>query len=164
MYKFLYSLGLLSQLLQAATWLFLLGFGVWLYRRFRLRSLPWLGACALLAMSLDLIMPWVLVAVQRRGILRSSFEFHLMWTIGDVVLRRLTGLLLAVMVAAEVAGLLARLSPGPEQRALRLLLAVRERSVPLGLALLGLTLAEPLVLAILWLIEPAATVVRTAAG
>lgn len=160
-------LALLSLLLQATTWLLLLGFGAWLYRRLHLRSLPWLGAYAVLAMPLSLVMPQFLGAVVNRGALPGGWttgEFLQVWAYGEMALRSLTGLLLAVMVVAEVAGLLARLSPGSEQRALRLLLVVRERPVLLGIALLGLTLAGPMVVAILWLAESAAGVAQVAIG
>ena len=39
-------LAVFNQSLQVATWLVLLATGIWLYLRLRLRSLPWLCACA----------------------------------------------------------------------------------------------------------------------
>src|SRR5262245_61442294 len=110
---------LLSLVLQAATWLLLFGFGAWLYRRLRLRSLPWLGAYAALAMPLSplsLVTPGLVFAVANREALAgrwSAGQFLVAWAYGEMALRSLTGLLVAVIVVAEVAGLLARLSPGP---------------------------------------------------
>jgi len=160
-------LALLSLVLQAATWLLLLGFGAWLYRGLHLRSLPWLGAYAALALPLSLVTPQLIGAVANREGLPAGWspgQFVAWWTYGEMALGSLTSLLIAVIVVAEVAGLLARLSPGPERGVLRLLRAVRENAVPWGLTLVGLTLAGPLTAAILWLTGPAAGLVRTVAS
>jgi hypothetical protein len=161
------ALKVLSLLLQAATWLLLLGFGVWSYRRLRLRSIPWLGAYALLAMPLGLVTPPLLGAIADRGGLPGGWspgEFLRTWISAETALRGLIGLLLALMVVSEIAGLLVRLCPGSERGIPSLLLAVRERPALLGVPLLALTLAGPVAAVLLWLAGPASTAAGPMAG
>jgi hypothetical protein len=148
-----YFFGYLTLGLQAATWLLLVGFGIWLYRRLRLRSLPWLVAYVALALPLSQVMPWLLDAMVTRGAPGT-------WTMGELLIvlsyatmfvESLSGLLLVVIAAGEIDVLLGRFFPGPPRRSLLLLFAAREGVVPLGVALLALRLAEPLAVTILWL-------------
>jgi hypothetical protein len=140
--------------LHLAFWALVIAFGVWLYRRIKLRTLPWLGAYCVLALALGLLMPF-----WHRSLFNPHSRPPFGWTVGEfsvhfgywaALLNALSDLLVAALVLCDVA-FLASLLPGDAQsRPLRMLLRLRENTTALGVTLLAVQLAHPLTALIIW--------------
>ena len=119
-----------------------LAFGLWVHRRLKLRSLPWLGIYVLLSLALPLGM-----ALEKLWI-DTATDLHVRpfgWSIGQVAaiwsyekhfIGDLARLLLGLLILSDVAFLLSKTGIVGEGRISRGLLAVRERTIPLGIAMI----------------------------
>src|SRR5260370_29099464 len=94
--------------LRAATWLLLVGFGFWVYRRLRLRSLPWLVAYAALVFPLRQVTPLLFREGLNPGAPAgwSLGEFMVLCSYAQILLESLSGLLVVIRVAGDVDGLI----------------------------------------------------------
>jgi hypothetical protein len=150
-------LQVLSLLLQLVTWGLLVAFGLWLYRRLPLRSLPWAGAYMLLTMPLleftnKALFSWFFGkqtlpfgganAVSRGGLAMQTISW-------SYLLGAVAGLLLTLLILSDVVFLLARAGIEPDNKSLRRLLMVRQWSTPLGFTLILFTLMAQLLVLLL---------------
>lgn len=151
----LYVLAVSYLAVQVLLWSLLFGFGAWLYKRFRLRTLPWLGAYVAVSFLVGRVTAWFIGALLDRGSTpphRSPGVFLVLCYYSEGVLQGLGGVVLAVLILAEITALLARVTPALDLWLFRYLLPVRERAWPLGVVLLVLAFALPGVACIWWLI------------
>ena len=128
-----------------AEWALLVAFGVWLWRRLRPRTLPWLAAYWVLRTAGGIATPFLI---------RLALDIHRKlppfgWSWGETLsvlgvvgglITQAGNLLVALAVLSEVAYLITK--GAPAGRMLRLLLRVREKPVVFGVALLALAVAQ----------------------
>ena len=142
---------------QVLLWSLLFAFGAWLYKRCRLRALPWLGAYLVVSFHAEHVMNWVFVDRLIDGPMPPNWtrgEFTILLYYSDLIVTGIGRAIMAVLILAEVTALLARVTPAVDVWPFRWLLAVRERAGLLGAALLALALAGPVAAGTWWLTHP----------
>src|SRR5262245_54688881 len=116
MYAVLTFINLAVQIL---LWSLLVGFGAWLYKRFRLRALPWLGAYLAVSLLVGLATHRVLRALLDGGSAPAHLavgEFLTLLAGWVTVFQGLTRLVLAILILAEITSLVARAAPAFDLR------------------------------------------------
>lgn len=149
----LFSIEVAAWLVRIVLWTVLVVFGVWMYRRTRLRSMIWLEAYLLFYVPLSLAMThWFSVSPNWIGDDKtfgpfgwSSGELISAWIDGRVLLESLIHLLLAVLILADVLYLLRRTGAELHWQPLHRLLRVRQHSRLLGTSLTSLMVVYLLV-------------------
>jgi hypothetical protein len=144
---------ILSLTLHLILWGMLAAFGIWLYRRLPLRSLPWAGAYLLLT-TLPLAFLNSLIVRGLFGVPTVPFGWSATMSQGSFVVQMLTWnrlfstvatLILTVLVLGDLVFVLAKAGVEPDKKPLLRLLVIRDWSTPLGLAAIVLTVIGQLV-------------------
>ena len=135
----------------------LITFGWWVYRRVRLRSLPWLGLYLLLSIPISFLLP---LLTQR--VINTSGSGQLPpqgWTMGtlvttwisfNAVVDGLVYILLAVLILADIAFLVGTTGVPLTPRPIQQLVHLRAYSARIGLTIALLVLVAPLILVVVW--------------
>jgi len=105
---------ILAIVAQLALWGLLLAFGIWVYRRLKLRSLPWLGVYLALSVVLSFGTPLLKMHIFDAVALRhaadpfvwSLGEFAATWTYLEALGANLVKVIVALLVLADIAFLL----------------------------------------------------------
>ena len=134
-------------ILQCLLWSVLAAFGVWVYRRVALSSLPWLGVYLLLTLPpLSLGNAWVLQQTVTVKTLpfgwsnaMSKGEFVAQLMLWNNLIGTIIKIAIAIMLLSDMVFLLSQAGVQPDKKAVRMLLLAREFSTPLGLIVVGLT-------------------------
>lgn len=148
---------LLSSLVKLVLYGLLIAVGWWVYRRVRLRSLPWLGLYLLLSIPVSFLLP---LLTQR--VINTAGDGQLPpqgWTMGtlvttwisfNAVVDGLINILLAVLILSDIAFLVSTtgvpLTPRPVQQ----LVHLRAYSTRIGVTIALLVLVAPLILVVVW--------------
>jgi len=145
-----YTLGMLSYISYVALWTLVLVFGIWTYRRLKLRSLPWLGAYAVLSLVLGCFKPMITRQVVDGMVSQyvppfgwSFGQFMATWHYADSFIAGVTKLLLGILILSDIAFLLSKVGVEVEGSFLNRFLAMRERSISLGIAMIVFMLSGP---------------------
>ena len=136
---------------QLALWGLLLAFGIWAYRKLKLRSLPWLGVYLALSVVLSFGTPILKMHIFDAAASRhaadpfgwSLGQFAATWTYLEGFGVHLVKVIVAVLVLADIAFLLSKAGVDVEGKFLSRLLALREKTVPLGIAMIVLMVLGP---------------------
>lgn len=134
-----YILFSLSSISWLALWSLILASGIWIYRKFKLNSLPWLGAYLVLSVALSFVtsMPPTPIAehIAVQGPLPGWHPFALSgyW---DHFITNLTQLMLGILILSDILFLLSKAGIKVEGTFWNTFLAVRERSTTLGVAMI----------------------------
>jgi len=127
-----------------AQWFLLISFAIWASRRCRLRSLPWLAAYCAIRVAGETATPFLV----RLMVDRKAPPFG--WSLGETLailavwggtISQAGNLLVTLVVLSEVAHLMASAS-APTTGPLRVLLWVREKPMPFGMALVALAVSH----------------------
>lgn len=149
---------ILAGISKLAFWGLILSFGIWTHRRSPFRSLPWLGVYLVLSMLLIPVTPTITKRLVDGLIAQGASPFG--WTIGQfmatwgywrIFIASLTKLVLGLLILSDMAFLVSKGGVEAKGRFLNKLLAVRERSVPLGLVMIILMLSSPMTSLVIYL-------------
>lgn len=143
---------ILSLILQCMLWGLLAAFGVWVYRRVPLRSLPWIGIYLLLSLPfVSLLNSLLLQQVIDSKTLpfgwsasMSKGDFILQLRLWSSVISTLIKLAITILLLSDCVFLLAKAGVELDRKAVRQLLFVREFSTPLGLFIVSLAIVSQL--------------------
>ena len=148
---------LLLDVVRVAWWVSIFGGGIYLYRRLRLRSMPWLLAYCAVGLVMGPIVGWVAKAV-----VDGDYSPWYRWTVGDFVaimgfsrsiLATVGSFIIAGLIVSEVVCLVGNSSLREQVTLLKYADEVRQRVGLFGGVLIGSQMVVPAVWVVLWFLR-----------
>jgi hypothetical protein len=127
---------------------------IWAYRRLKLPMLPWLIAHWIIGAVLSWTAPFLMSDFINHGAVPAGYTlgtFLRIWGPWSHWIGGLKHLLVIIMLMSEAAFVISRMID-ERPRGMGLLLAARQQATAFGIALVGLTLLNPLLILLLWLL------------
>ncbi len=140
---------------QCALWGLLIAFGIWLYRRVPVRSLPWLMAYLLLSILIGICMPFVMKQIISKPTAPlgwSKGELVVQWSYGSHAIGVAIDFMILLLLLSDLTFLLQRMGVELDRELIRRLVKVRDHSTLLGIIIICLQLVVPFVAVVLSII------------
>lgn len=144
-----YILFSLSNISRLALWSLILASGIWIYRKFKLNSLPWLGAYLVLSVALSFAGSMIPTPIAERIIAQRfppgwhPVQFFAISGYWNHFITNLTQLMLGILILSDILFLLSKAGIKVEGTFWNTFLAVRERSTTLGIAMIVIMVCGP---------------------
>ncbi len=144
-----YTLFSLSSISRLALWSLILVSGIWIHRKFKLNSLPWLGAYLVLSVTLSFVTSVIPIPIAESTAAQRSppgwhpAQFFAIWGYWDRFITDLTQLMLGILILSDILFLLSKAGIKVEGTFWNTFLAVRERSTILGIAMIIIMVSGP---------------------